>query len=61
MRRPSMESFSVSAKFSAGTSNEVESRSGSGPHMAESSSAQSSALRAMGPAWSRLEANATMP
>ena len=42
-------------------SSEVESRSGSGPHMADSSSAQSSAERAIGPAWSRLEAKATMP
>ena len=38
----------------------VESRS-SKPLIAESSTAQSSALRAIGPAWSRLEANATMP
>ena len=48
-------------KSSAGTSSEVESRSGSGPHIADSSSAQSSALRAIGPAWSRLEANAIIP
>ena len=48
-------------KSSAGTSSEVESRSGSGPQIADSSSAQSSAVRAIGPAWSRLEANATMP
>ena len=61
MRRPSMLSFSLALKSSAGTSSDVESRSGSGPHMADSSSAQSSALRAMGPAWSRLEANAIMP
>jgi hypothetical protein len=33
----------------------------SGPAMAVSKAAQSAALRAMGPAWSRLEANATMP
>ena len=33
----------------------------SGPAMAVSSVAQSTALRAMGPAWSRLEAKATMP
>ena len=38
----------------------VASRS-SKPLMADSSSAQSSALRASGPAWSRLEAKATMP
>ena len=31
------------------------------PAMAPSSMAQSSALRAIGPAWSRLEANAIMP
>ncbi|MNV41536.1 hypothetical protein D3C71_1331760 [compost metagenome] len=61
MRRPSMLSLSLALKFSAGTSSDVESRSGSGPHMADSSSAQSSAERAMGPAWSRLEANAIMP
>ena len=42
-------------------SSEVESRSKSGLHMALKSIAQSSALRAMGPAWSRLDANATMP
>ncbi len=38
----------------------VASRS-SKPLIAPSSSAQSSALRAMGPAWSRLEAKAIMP
>jgi hypothetical protein len=31
------------------------------PLMADSSSAQSSAERAIGPAWSRLEAKAIMP
>ena len=50
MRNPATPSFSDRAKFSAGASSEVESRSGSGPHMAESNKAQSSALRAMGPA-----------
>jgi hypothetical protein len=48
-------------KSSGGTSSEVESRSGSGPQIADSSSAQSSALRAIGPAWSRLEAYAIIP
>ncbi len=38
----------------------VESRS-SKPLIADSSNAQSSAERASGPAWSRLEAKATMP
>jgi hypothetical protein len=61
MRRPSSESFSERPKFSAGLSSEVESRSRSGPQNADSSSAQSSAERAIGPAWSRLDANATMP
>ncbi|MNV83225.1 hypothetical protein D3C71_1770120 [compost metagenome] len=61
MRRPSRRSFSPALKFSLGMSRLVESRSRSGPHMAESSKAQSSALRAMGPAWSRLEAKAIMP
>ena len=56
MRKPAKLSFNLAEKFSAGTSSEVESRSKSGPHMAESNNAQSSALRAMGPAWSRLEA-----
>ena len=61
MRRPFRSPFSARVKSSAGTSSEVESRSGSGPHMADSSSAQSSAVRAIGPAWSRLEAKAIMP
>jgi hypothetical protein len=38
----------------------VASRS-SKPLIADSSSAQSSALRAIGPAWSRLDAKAIMP
>ncbi len=61
MRRPSMLSPSFALKSSAGTSRLVESRSGSGPQIAESSRAQSSAERAIGPAWSRLEAKAIMP
>ncbi|MCY1519182.1 hypothetical protein D9M68_539270 [compost metagenome] len=61
MRRPSSESFSERPKSSAGLSSEVESRSRSGPQKADSSSAQSSAERAIGPAWSRLDAKATMP
>ena len=48
-------------KSSAGTSSDVESRSGSGPHIADSSNAQSSALRAIAPAWSRLDAYAIIP
>jgi hypothetical protein len=47
-------------KSCGGRSALVESR-GSKPLIADSSSAQSSALRAIGPAWSRLDANATMP
>jgi hypothetical protein len=61
MRRPSSEPSRPRLKSSAGTSSEVESRSGSGPQSADSSSAQSSALRAIGPAWSRLEAKAIIP
>jgi hypothetical protein len=48
-------------KSSFATFNDVESLSKSGPHMADNNKAQSSALRAIGPAWSKLEANATMP
>ena len=61
MRKPLRSASNVRVKSSAGTSSEVASRSGSGPHMAESSKAQSCAVRASGPAWSRLDANATMP
>ena len=63
MRRP----FEVESCRSAAEvlgrqrSSEVESRSRSGPQKADSSSAQSSAERAIGPAWSRLDAKATMP
>ena len=61
MRSPSRLSVNERVKSSEGKSSEVESRSGSGPHRAVSSKAQSSAVRAIGPAWSRLEAKATMP
>ena len=52
---------SLAPAVNAGLSSEVESRSGSGPHKLDSSQAQSSAERAIGPAWSRLEAKATIP
>jgi hypothetical protein len=47
-------------KSCGGRSALVASRS-SKPLIADSSRAQSSALRAIGPAWSRLDAKATMP
>ena len=61
MRSPATLSFRWREKSSAGTSSEVASRSKSGPHMADNNSAQSSALRPIGPPWSRLDAKAIMP
>ena len=56
IRKPFTLCVSLAEKFSVAASKDVESRSKSGPHIALSNSAQSSALRAIGPAWSKLDA-----
>ncbi len=60
MRRPRTPRRQAAAKSGTGRSAEVLSR-GSKPAMLPSSTAQSSTVRATGPAWSKDDANATMP